>query len=97
MKEQPTNKDKNMPVKKFPAGAISATVWMNTEKNHEGKDFMWYTVSICRNYTLDNGKTWMQTDSYRINDLPKVRLVAEQAYEYLATMKKPSSEDQETL
>ena len=96
MKEQ-TNKDKDMPVKKFKAGAITATVWNNSEKNNEGKDFMWYTVSICRIYTLDNGKTWKQTDSYRINDLPKVSLVSATAYEYLAMMEKTKDEVQEAL
>ena len=72
---------RNMPEKKFRAGAISATVWLN--KGHrDGEETEYRTISIERNYT-DKEDKWHSTNSLRINDLPKARLVLQKAYEYL--------------
>ncbi len=80
--------DKNMPEKKFSAGPIVATVWKNTtEKN--GKAAEYYTVSLDRRYKDRNDK-WQSTNSMRVNDLPKITLVAQKAYEYLI-LKEPTS------
>ena len=72
----------NMPEKKFRAGAVSATIWKNTAENKEGSEVEYKTISIERNYTDKEGK-WQSTNSFRINDLPKAKVVLEKAYEYL--------------
>ena len=74
--------EKNKPVKKFKAGAISATVWKNKNQVN-GKDIEFQTVTIIRNYKDKKGE-WKSTSSMGLNDLPKVELVARKAYEYLA-------------
>ena len=73
--------EKNKPIKKFKAGGVSATIWKNTNKVN-GKDVEFQTIAIDRSYT-DKDKKWRTTSSMRINDLPKVELVARKAYEYL--------------
>jgi hypothetical protein len=84
---------KNMPEKKFRAGAISATVWKNqTEK--DGKIIDYRTVSIDRNYQ-DNKGEWNSTNSLRVNDLPKASLVLQKAYEYITL--RDSSFDEEMV
>jgi len=75
------NMEKNKPIKKFKAGGVSATIWKNTNKVN-GKDVEFQTIAIDRSYT-DKDKKWRTTSSMRINDLPKVELVARKAYEYL--------------
>lgn len=76
--------EKPVPVKKFRAGAVSATVWKNDKKNKQGDKFTEYAVSLERNYTDKEGK-WNTTSSMKTNDLPKAELVSRQAYEFLVT------------
>ena len=72
----------NLPEKKFRAGAISATVWLNKGQRVTGEESEYKTISIERNY-MDKESKWHTTNSLRINDLPKAKLVLEKAYEFL--------------
>ncbi len=72
----------NKPEKKFSTGAISATVWKNMHTSKEGKVFEVHSVSLERRYTDKTGQ-WQSTNSMRVNDLPKVALVIEEAFRYL--------------
>ena len=73
--------EKNQPEKKFSTGAISATVWKNTREK-DGKTFETRSISLDRRYT-DKSGDWKSTNSLRLNDIPKARLVLEEAYRYL--------------
>ena len=73
---------KNLPEKKFRAGAIAATVWAN-ETVRDGKKISYKTISFERSYK-DKDDTWKQTNSLRITDIPKAVLVLSKAYEYSA-------------
>jgi len=78
-----TNEIKNTPEKKFRAGAISATVWLNQGQNKKTGEMASYrTISIQRGYK-DNNNQWQNTTSLRTNDLPRAALVLTKAYEYL--------------
>ncbi len=68
---------KQMPEKKFKAGAISATVWKN-----DGQKGQYRTVQLTRSFR-DKSEAWKSTSSFRVADLPKVALVANKAFEYL--------------
>ncbi|MFA5796758.1 MAG: hypothetical protein WC916_01820 [Candidatus Woesearchaeota archaeon] len=72
---------KNMPEKKFRAGAIAATVWEN-DAVRDGKKVTYKTVSFERSYKDKDG-AWKSTSSLRVIDLPKASLVLNKAYEYL--------------
>ena len=72
---------KKHPEKKFKAGAISATVWLN-EKEEDGKKIGFRTVNLERSY-LDKDGNWHNTSTLRVSDLPKAKLVIDKAYEYL--------------
>lgn len=78
-KQKPKNKD--VPEKKFKAGAVTATIWKNQGKNTDG-DFEYKTISLERNYRNSDGD-WKNTNTLRINDLPKAKLALQKAYEYL--------------
>jgi hypothetical protein len=71
----------NKPEKKFRAGGISAIIWKN-QGEFKGKTTEFRTVQIQRNYK-DAKNEWQTTNSFRVNDLPKARLVLDKAYEYL--------------
>lgn len=84
-----TNENKNQPEKKFRAGAVSATVWLNQAQTKEGNLTAYRTISIERAYK-DKKDHWQNTNSMRVNDLPRAALVLTKAYEYL-TMKENDS------
>jgi len=69
----------NLPEKKFRAGAVTATIWKNSSANGDGE---YATVSFERSYKDKNGQ-WQTTNSLRVNDLPKAKLVLDKSYEYL--------------
>ena len=71
----------NKPEKKFKAGAVSATVWLN-QSVKDGKAVEYRTISIERVYR-DKNEEWKYTGSLRVNDLPKACLALQKAYEYI--------------
>jgi hypothetical protein len=81
----------NQPEKKFRAGAISATVWLNQGQSKKtGEATSWRTISLQRGYK-DQNDQWQNTGTMRVNDLPRAALVLKQAYEYLVTAKQEST------
>ena len=72
----------NKPEKKFRAGQVSATIWSN-EKEKDGKSFEIKTIQVTKSYTTDDGKTWKDTNSFNVQDLPKLEVVVQKAKEYL--------------
>ena len=77
-----TTNTNNKPEKKFRAGGITATVWQNRGQNKNGEPVTYRTISLERNYK-DKNDEWKSTNSFRTNDLPKVAMVAQKAYEYI--------------
>ncbi|HLC81570.1 MAG TPA: hypothetical protein VJH68_02845 [Candidatus Nanoarchaeia archaeon] len=72
----------NAPEKKFRAGAIAATVWLNKGQQTNGEETEFRTISLNRRYADKNGQ-WQSTSSFRISDLPKAQVVLQKAFEYL--------------
>ncbi len=70
----------NKPEKKFSCGLISASIWANT-KVVNGETIKLYSVTINKAYK--EGEDWKYTDSFNIEDLPKVALVTTEAYKYM--------------
>ena len=71
-----------MPEKRFRAGAISATVWLNNGQSKDGKLAQFRTISIERAYKDKSGE-WKYTNSFRVGDLPKASLVLDEAFKHL--------------
>ena len=70
----------NKPEKKFSCGSISASIWANS-KVVTGEKVKIYSVTINKAYK--EGEEWKYTNSFNIEDLPKVALVATEAYKYV--------------
>lgn len=77
-----TKSSDNVPEKKFNAGAVSVAVWKNSGKDKTGQDTEYRSITLQRSYKDKNGQ-WQNTNSLRVNDLPKAALVLTKAYEYL--------------
>ena len=80
----------NKPEKKFNCGSISASIWMNT-KVVTGEKVKIYSVTINKAYK--EGDEWKHTNSFNIEDLPKVALVANEAYKYIRLYSPESQKD----
>ena len=68
------------PERKFSCGPISSSIWANT-KVVAGETVKFYSVTINKAYK--EGEEWKYTSSFNIEDLPKVALVATEAYKYV--------------
>jgi len=87
----------NTPEKKFRAGAISATVWLNHGQSKKtGETTSWRTISLQRGYK-DKNDQWQNTTAMRVNDLPRAALVLKQAYEFLVTQSASDSIDSQVV
>ena len=76
------------PEKRFKCGPISASIWAES-KTVEGEMVKFYSININRIYKKNNDDNdnddgeWKYTNTYQAEDLPKVALVANEAYKYI--------------
>lgn len=69
------------PEREFRSGGISATVWNNVQVINGNKIDV-KSVQIQRNYQ-DENKEWKKTNSFKIQNLPRVISVAQAAFNHL--------------
>ena len=80
----------NKPEKVFQCGNVQASIWLNERRGNEGKSFF-YNVRIEKVYK--DGEEWKRTNSFSAWDLPKLQIVAGEAYKYLMLKtREPESE-----
>lgn len=77
MNSMNSNNAGNRPERKFVAGSVSASVWVNRGAEREFR-----TVSLQRSYK-DRDGSWKVSQSLSANDVPRALLVLQQAFEYL--------------
>lgn len=74
-------KSKEKPIAEFRAGKIKAAVWCHIQRSDD-KDIKTYSVSITKSYRDNEGK-WHETNTFFSDDLPRLCLVANQAFEFM--------------
>jgi len=76
------NKTTNNPIKTFSCGAVKAAIWLNCiEKN--GTLVEIHSIRINKSYKDKTDDEWKRTDSFAAEDLPKVAVVANEAYKFI--------------
>ena len=70
----------NGPEKKFHCGPITANIWTEV-KTVNAEMVKFYSISIDKAYKQND--KWKHTTSFSAEDLPKVALVANEAYKYI--------------
>ena len=73
----------NRPVKEFRAGGVRAAIWRNEQRGGEAPRVS-HSIRIEKSYRDSQTRNWIQTDCFFASDLPKLRLVVEKAYEFIA-------------
>ena len=75
--------ERAQPVKKMNIGAVNLAIWRNDVRfGRDGDSRVMYSVSVERRYKDQSG-TWQGSGSFRLNDIPKLKLLLEKAYEHL--------------
>lgn len=65
------------PKKQFRAGGVKCAVWEN-----EANGIKTLSAVFSRSYKDKSGE-WHDSDGFFVNDLPKLRLLAEDAYDFM--------------
>ena len=68
------------PEKRLRCGPISASIWAQS-KTVNGEMVKFYSITIDR--AFKDGEEWKHTNSFAAEDLPKVAMLASEAYRYL--------------
>ena len=71
------------PIKTFHAGTLRASIWRN-EIEQNGRTVVRHTIRIDKRYFDSEREEWLDSDCLFVNDLPRIRLVAEKAFEFVA-------------
>ena len=80
------------PRKILRCGGVRAVVWRNEQTSGDGDSFTVESVKFNRRYRKNDGE-WDSSTSFRKNDLPKLAVVCQRAYEYL-NMKESEKESE---
>lgn len=73
-------KDAKKPVKTFSCGPIRATIWCNSRIMDDAVVEV-HSVRISRSYK--DGDEWKNTNTFNTEDLPKVAILAKEAYKFI--------------
>ena len=79
------------PIKDFRAGNIQASIWRN-EVDKNGQTVVRHSVRIQKQFRNDSGD-YQETNYYFRDDIPKLILVAQKAYEHIALTETKEAEE----
>jgi hypothetical protein len=70
------------PVKEFRTGTLKVAIWEN-EVEQDGKRTMRYSARFGKRYFDEQKQEWRDTETLFANDLPRVRLLLDKAFEFI--------------
>jgi hypothetical protein len=79
------------PIKDFRAGNIQASVWRN-EVDKKGQTVVRHSVRIQKQYRNDDGD-YQETNYFFRDDLPKLILVSQKAFEFISLNESKEAEE----
>ncbi len=85
--------EKSKPIKTFRAGGIQASVWRD-ETEKDGQTVVQHSVRIQKQFRKEDG-SYADTQYYFQDDLPKLVLVAQKAFEFIS-LKSPKDTEEAT-
>lgn len=86
-----SQQDKSKPIKDFRAGNIQASIWRN-EEDKDGQTVVRYSVRIQKQFRNDDGD-YQETNYYFRDDIPRLILVAQKAFEYISLNESKDAEE----
>lgn len=86
-----TEQNKDKPIKDFRSGGIQASVWRNEVKK-ESEIVVRYSVRIQKRFKNKEGE-YENTNYFFRDDLPKLILVAQKAFEFISLTESKDAEE----
>lgn len=86
-----SQQDKSKPIKDFRSGNIQASIWRN-EAEKDGQTVVRHSVRIQKQFRNDGGD-YQETNYYFRDDIPKLILVAQKAFEFIALSESKEAEE----
>jgi hypothetical protein len=84
----------NKPIKKVQVGQVSVAVWENEINGDKGERIV-ERVTVDKRYKDATG--WKSTGSFNVNEIPKLILALEKAYEFLTCKPKENGDGEEAV
>lgn len=81
----------NKPIKSFRAGKVEASIWKN-EIDKDGQRFLRYSIRIQKRFRKDDG-SYEDTNYYFPEELPRLLVCVQRAFEYVAVTESQDSDD----
>ena len=75
-------------------GGISVAVWKRTETEEGGREISRFSISLNKRYKDNDGK-WRDSSTFFPNDLPRLRLAIDKAFEYVTLKESQNKGDSE--
>jgi len=92
MQSKTNEKKGTMPIYKEKAGTVAISVFENTGKSKQGEDFVFKTINLQKSYKDKDGE-WVNTNiSLRVDDIAKVIMLLNKAFEN-CTLKEKANEE----
>ena len=73
----------NKPVHKVRMGGVTGTIWENEIETKAKEKITVFNTTIERSYKDDKDE-WKTTSSMKLNDLPKVMMVSQECFKWIA-------------
>jgi len=73
---------KKPPIKVFRCGPVKAAIWLNNVER-DGEVVAIHSIRVDKIYKDKNDNEWKHTNSFGAEDLPKVTIVANEAYKFI--------------
>jgi hypothetical protein len=77
------NSNNQKPIKEFRSGAMTISIWKNESVNEKNETYEYNSVQFKKQYLDTKDNQWKPTNSLRINDLPKLSALLDEAYKFL--------------
>ncbi|MBU0717752.1 MAG: hypothetical protein KJ749_05835 [Planctomycetes bacterium] len=78
------------PIKEFRAGNIKAAIWED-EREDQDRTVVRHSVKIQKRFFDKTTGEWRDTDYFFVNGLPRLRLVAERAFEFIVLQREAAT------
>jgi hypothetical protein len=85
------SQEKSKPIKNFRSGNIQASIWRN-EVEKEGQIVVRHSVRIQKQFRKDEGD-YQETNYYFRDDIPRLILVAQKAFEFISLSESKEAEE----
>ena len=86
-----SEQNKSKPIKNFRSGNIQASIWRN-DVDKDGQTVVRHSVRIQKQFRNDDGD-YQETNYYFRDDIPRLILVAQKAFEFISLSESKEAEE----